>query len=145
MRTSRTKNAKSESALEFALRFVKTRDRFESEVRSRLAEAGYETESAIERLKSQGILNDVRTVDAYVTAYADRRGAERIRADLVSRGAPPEVVDARLAALDTTATAQSLARARMAKGEPRPKVGRFLAGRGFNEEEIESVLDRLFS
>lgn len=145
MRTSRTKTKKSETALEFALRFIRSRDRLESEVRSQLTEAGYETEFAIERLKSQGIIDDRRVVASYVAAQAVRRGSDRIREELLSRGAPIEIVEAELAALDTTGVAESLARTRVARGDSRPKVGRFLAGRGFNEEEIESILDRLFS
>ena len=137
-------------ALALALRKLKTRDRFESEIRLFLVEFPTESvERVIRFLKERRIIDDTKTTFSLVERYSGRRsiGLEKLRAELVERGAPEETIDV---ALGNSAVGEGdkMLEALSAKFSPgdgaRAKAARFLFSRGFPEEEIESALDRFF-
>jgi SOS response regulatory protein OraA/RecX len=137
-------------ALEFALKKLRTRDRYESEVRLLLgAFEPLAVERVIRLLKERRIIDDTKTTQNLIERYSGKRsvGAERLRAELLERGAPEETVDAILG-LSFADQRQTMFEALSSKfsreGVSRVKAARFLVSRGFPEEEIEGVLDRFF-
>lgn len=74
-------------------------------------------------------------------------GKEKIRAELVKRGAPEETIESHLAAILDDEEAEGIDELLTSKYRPtdsREKAGRFLYGRGYVEEQIEPALDRFF-
>jgi SOS response regulatory protein OraA/RecX len=140
-----------QAALAVALRRLETSDRFESEVRRALSR--YD-EPVVERvlsyLRERRFLDERRTVENAVVFNEGRRavGAEKIRATLERRGAPEDLLQEAVSqtAQGDAARADALLAARYPepKREDRVKAGRFLYGRGFGEETIESALERHF-
>ena len=137
-------------ALELALRKIGTRDRFEAEVRSFLSEFSPDiVERVIQFLKDRRIINDTRTTQNLIERQTGKRlvGIERLRAELLERGAPEETVEAVLSSKSLEGESQRMLDALEAKFSPedsRAKAARFLFSRGFPEDEIEGVLDRFF-
>ena len=137
-------------ALDLALRKLKTKDRFESEIRLFLAEFPTEsTDRVIRFLKDRRIIDDTKTTLNLIERYSGKRavGSEKLRAELIERGAPEETVDAALGEL-LNEDRQRMYEALTAKFSPgdnsRAKAARFLFSRGFPEDEIEGALDRFF-
>jgi len=91
--------------LDAAARFLETRSRSISEVRRRLATAGYRTElveGAIARLVELGMLDDAAFARAWVESRdrARPRGERALRQELRLKGIDPAVVDEVLAERD---------------------------------------------
>lgn len=135
-------------ALEKALARLKTRERFSGEMRAFLSSKGFEepvVERVLEHLVKKRLLDDSRAAELLVKKKSGKRalGSERLKAELLEMGVDEAVVlvsigdggdsDAALAALSSKRTWSG-----------RSQAGRFLAGRGFSEDVIESVLDRTF-
>lgn len=138
-----------EKALELALRKIRSRDRFEAEVRGFIAVYEPDTVDRVIRfLKDRRIIDDTKTIQNLVERQSGKRlvGIENLRAELLKRGAPEDTVRAILReSLDDES--QRMLEALSAKFKPtdsRAKAARFLYSRGFPEEEIEGVLDRFF-
>jgi len=137
-------------ALALALRKLKTKDRFESEIRLFLVEFPTESvERVIRFLKERRIIDDTKTTLSLIERYTGRRsvGSEKLRAELLERGASEEIINLALVGT-STGEQDKMLEALSAKFSPeekaRAKAARFLFSRGFPEEEIESVLDRFF-
>lgn len=137
-------------ALELALRKLRARDRFEAEIRSVLSEFPITTvDRVISHLKDRRIIDDDRSIINLIEHYSGRRsiGLERLRAELIRRGAPEETIDAVLGDVRRDER-QKMLEALAAKYSPtvgdRGKAARFLHSRGFAEEEIEGALDCFF-
>jgi regulatory protein len=139
--------------LKVALRMLRASDKFEAEVRARLAERGVPEDAAekvVEHLKGKRILDDRRILEGILERNSGKRakGLARLRAELVARGAPEELLDELL----STATLVS-DRARMLaalRGKVRPgdspdKAWRFLVGRGFDADEAREVVEEFFA
>jgi SOS response regulatory protein OraA/RecX len=74
-------------------------------------------------------------------------GIEKLRAELKSRGAPENIIEECLAEISPTDQREAMRQALSAKYKPtddRARAGRFLIGRGFAEEDIESALNDFF-
>ncbi len=138
-----------QEALKLALKKIGTKDRFESEVHAFLADFPSDTsERVIEFLKERRIINDTRTIQNLLERYSGKRsiGIEKLRAELLERGAPEETIEAVLIQ-HAHGESQRLSDVLSAKFKPsdsRAKAGRFLFSRGFSEDAIESALDRFF-
>jgi SOS response regulatory protein OraA/RecX len=138
------------AALDVALKKIKTKDRFEAEVRLFLAEFPTTvSDRAISFLKDRRIIDDTKTTSSLIERYSGKRaiGLEKLRAELQERGAPEETINAVLGEL-LLEERQRMNDALTAKFSPesgsRAKAARFLYSRGFSEEEIEGALDRFF-
>lgn len=139
------------AALDLALRKLRTADRFESEVRGYLTDAGYgedTVDQVVAHLKGRKILDDTRTINSLIERRSGRRsvGEEKLRAELLARGAPEEAVSEALGA-SSDGEAERMHEALSGKFRPtdsRAKGARFLLSRGFSEEEVEGALDRYF-
>jgi len=141
-----------QSALAVALRRLQTSDRFESEVRRSLTGFGDEiVEQVVRHLRDKRILNDRRVVDAVVERNVGRGavGADRLRAKLESRGAPAPEIEIAVASageMEPELAFNLLAAKFPGRMESdRPRAGRFLFSRGFDEDVVESTLNRYFA
>lgn len=139
-----------QAALGTALRKLKARDRFESEVREFLAVfPAHVVDRAITFLKERRIIDDTKSTINLVERYSGKRsiGIEKLRFELNQRGAPEETINKVLSGLleGESVRIDDALRARFSPEEnARTKAARFLYARGFSEEAIESALDRFF-
>lgn len=134
-------SVRSESALDAAYRVLRHRERSTSEVRDRLAAAGYldeERENAIETLVRTGLLDDARFAELRARSLAERgAGDGRIRHALESAGIPSEIADTALGTLEPEADrAQSI----VIRRGPGAKTARFLHGKGFSHEVVAAAI-----
>ena len=135
-------------ALNDAIEYLERSDRFESEVRDRLETKGgtEHVDEVIERLKQRGFIDDERALSSAieVAERTGKKGPERLRPELLRRGANPEMLDAALAAMDPTKAINLLVEEKVEKGDPPAKIARFLSSRGFSEEQVEAAIGRFF-
>lgn len=139
-------------ALATAIRLLARRDIFESALRDRLIRADFGKETVnrvLERLRTQGVLNDERMVALRVASADSHRpaGRDRLRAKLVAEGAPESVVAARLDERnpdDEVVALASAIRARYKGPDGAAKAARWAVGRGFDEETVEAAIVRVF-
>ncbi|HVL38459.1 MAG TPA: regulatory protein RecX [Fimbriimonadaceae bacterium] len=140
------------ATLERALAELRKRPYLQEELRRKLEATQAETVSrfVIEFLSDRGFINDRETIRNHILHQSGQRGygQERIKAELLERGAREEVVQECLqeqlgleAELQTAL--QALAK-RFGAGASRARAGRFLIGRGFSEELVEEALGRYF-
>ena len=135
--------------MELAVRKLKTKDRYEAEVRSFLSEFDEDTvERVIRFLIDRRIIDDTKTTQNLTERNTGKRlvSLEKLRAELLERGAPEETLDAVIGQdfeNKCSGMLDLLAR-KFSPTDSRAKAARFLYSRGFSEEEIESVLDRFF-
>ena len=148
----------AERAYERALTFLEKRDRTEREVSDKLSGAGFSeeaVESALERLRDAGLVNDADYAARYLDALVLKgRGRLRISAEMRRKGLPEELVrntlDDRFSAEDERETAAEAAR-RMTAGLPEDtdprksaaKVSRRLVSLGFSYDVIGYAMRRL--
>lgn len=74
-------------------------------------------------------------------------GIEKFRAELIRRGAPEEIVEECLGEIPTAnqrEVLQRLLEGKFAPTDSRAKAGRFLIGRGFSDEDVETALEDFF-
>lgn len=131
-------------ALAAALTFVRPRDRFEVEIRRELKAKGFDdwADQVCEHLSRRRMIDDRRVAEALVASYCGRKakGSIAVRNKLEERGAPQDVIAAVMEGIDSADGAAQLAIVRRANGATRAQAGRFLVGRGFSEDEVESAL-----
>lgn len=140
-----------EKALLKALRMVHASDKLSAEVKQALIRSGVNEETSgrvLALLSERRVLDDQKTILKAVERALGRRGLgkEKIRASLIARGAPEEMVEACLAQhneSDELERMLELLRSRADKNT-RAKAGRFLASRGFGEESVEDALNAFF-
>lgn len=147
-----------EIVLAAALRFLEARQRSTTEVRRRLAFAGYRDElvtGALERLTELGVLDDVAFAQSWVESRdrARPRGERALRQELAAKGIDRALVDSVLEERDeelpdaNAGAAQRLlerhARALAREADPRARRNRayaLLARSGFDSETaIEAI------
>ena len=139
-------------ALAKALKIVELRERFTSDLRSRLEKGGFAPEAiefVVGFLTERKMLDDGRLVGVLLERRIGKRamGRDRLRADLIAKGAPEDVVDECLATVPFEAEQDdldSLVSSRARQGDSRAKVARFVFGRGYREDDIEAALERHF-
>lgn len=138
-----------EKALLVALRSLRQADRLRAEVERALLDKGFTAatvEAVLNRLETWRFLDDRRTVDERVTQLRRRHhGRARIAAALLERGAPEDAVLRELAALDDETEVESALGLLARRHDDTPaRAGRYLAGRGFDEDTIRAALERRF-
>ncbi|MFQ3588283.1 MAG: RecX family transcriptional regulator [Fimbriimonadaceae bacterium] len=133
-----------------ALRLLRASDKFSAEVRDALLGRGHSEDvvaDVLSFLNERRILDDTQTCEHAVSRMAERlgRGKERIRAELMARGAPEEIVEQALARLtdevESRAMQRILHRSLRGSGD-RQKAWRLLASRGYDAESIAAAVDR---
>ena len=139
-----------------ALDLLSRRSHFERELARKLSQRGYDAEDVadtLDRLRDQGFVDDRRTAAEFVRGRLARapEGRRRLRAELARRGVAGEIITEVLEA-ETEDDDRDLARAaaeRWQRTRSRPDrspdlekaaLARHLAGRGFSERAVYSVL-----
>lgn len=135
--------------LQRALKLLAQRDLFEQEIRQKLQRTATEeeVESVLAHLRRRRIVDDCDLTRRLVAQRTGKRatGKEKIRAELLRRGAPEEQIDAALQERgESDEDLDGLVQAKQAAGKSRIQVGRFLASRGYEADEIDAALDRFF-
>lgn len=140
-----------EKALRTALRLLRHRDRTEEEVRRRLESKGTAEgvlELVLTTLKGARYLDDARLADrAAELARTDRPiGRLRLESELRGRGTDEESIDTALEPFDDVAEAEraeALLRSRLKPDDPVRKSAAYLARRGFDDEVVRTVIERV--
>ena len=119
------------------------------ELRDKLAARGFEvaaSSSAIEALVREGVLDEGRYAQNYVTYHAGRgQGPVRIAAELRRRGLTAELIEAAIATgPDWRALARKVCHAKFGSQPPgswaeRARQARFLQYRGFSSDHIHAA------
>jgi SOS response regulatory protein OraA/RecX len=93
----------------------------------------------VTRLDEVGVVDDNRFASRRAQALAERgAGDELIRHDLSGRGLAVESIDAAVSLLEPEPARAARVVARRGSS---PKTARYLAGKGFSEDAIESALE----
>jgi regulatory protein len=132
-----------------AVALLARRDFAAQELLARLTDRGFDAGSAavaIAELGAQGILNEARYAQNFVTWHAARgQGPLRIEAQLKQQGVAPELIDAALQGPhDWAALARKVRRGRFGPQPPpdwpeQARQARFLQYRGFSMEQIRAA------
>ncbi len=145
--------ATSKGCLPTAVKLLAARDHSEHDLRRKLSRRFDEADidAAVAILKTRGYLDDAALARRQASRYIADGGHGRIGiiARLEGRGLPAEAIDAALAGYDTDGEyerAAALVKRQFpwAAVADAPKVGRFLAARGFAAETITTLLGRVF-
>ena len=135
----------SQQALAAALKNLRGRDRFESEVRATCVDAGCEDEAieqALDYLRQKRIIDDVRLTRNEADRLARRKlwPRARISAVLEARGAPVEAIEI---AIDTLPSETDIAIlwVKKFKGD-KTRMGTRLRAAGFDEDAVEEVVNK---
>ena len=127
-------------ALDVATRALRAHDRSHRELEARLESRGVSPSTraeALDILMRSGLVDDGRVAASRAASLADRGyGDGAIAADLEARGIPMETVTAALDGLRPEADRAAEIVARRGNGL---KTARYLAGKGFAEESIETA------
>lgn len=141
-----------DTALGLALKRLQRSDVFASEIEALLTAKGFDgdaVEQVISHLSRRRMIDDRRTIQNLVEQGSGKRatGKEKLRADLLKRGAPENLVDECLAGLSDEDELERMTvtlKARCKLTDSRAKGARLLLARGFSEESIERALDGFF-
>ncbi len=142
-----------------ALDLLSSRSHFERELERKLRQRGYdeaEVAGTLERLRAEGLLDDRRTAGEFVRSRLARapEGRRKLRAELRKRGVPAEIITETLDE-ETEDDDRDLARQaaeRWLRTRSRPgraahlekaALARHLAGRGFSQRAVYSVLEEM--
>ena len=132
-------------ALTVAGRALRSRDLSRRQLADRLARADVPPAAAAESLgtlEGAGLVDDDRAAAARAVALAGRGwGDEAIRQRLLGEGYADPAVGAALAGLEPEG---DRARPLIDRRGPGPKTARYLAGRGFGEDAVETALGAAF-
>ena len=139
-------------AVVIAMKSLVRRSRLSGEISKSLQSKGYlneEIEATLRFLSGNGLIDDEKAIAEQVESRSGRRsvGSERLRSELLSKGATASQVEEALASrIDEDELAAMLAALAGRRWNPleRDRAGRFLASRGFDPELIPAALDRSF-
>lgn len=133
-----------------AIALLARRDFASGELRRKLTQQGYAEDFVtltVEELVAEGVLNDARYVENFVSYHADRgEGPLRIEAELQQFNVPAELIQAALdSGPDWKARARDVRVRRFGADVPdtwpqKAKQGRFLQYRGFSSDQIRAAL-----
>ena len=151
--------AESKSCSQKALDLLGLRSHFERELQRKLLKRGYdqaEVTETLERLRDQGFVDDRRTAGEFVRGRLKRapEGRRRLRAELVRRGVARGVITETLEQEtdddDVALARQAAERWQRTRSRPwqsaeleRAALARHLAGRGFSQRAVYSILDEM--
>jgi SOS response regulatory protein OraA/RecX len=117
-----------------------------------LAKKGYQddlVDPVIEHLIRRKLLSDNRLLESLVARYTGKRpmGIEKFRAEMLSRGAPEESIEACLREHwpeNESARALEALSAKFSPSDDRGRGARYLVGRGFDENVVEAAIHAFF-
>jgi regulatory protein len=140
------------AALDAALRRLARSDALVAEIHVALARSGYDDQTihrVLAFLSEKRLIDDAKTIARFIESRQGGRalGRDAIRAQLLARGAPEDLVEEALDGLEATAwrdQMMALLRSRCKPSDGPEKGARLLLSRGFEPDEIESVLNAFF-
>ena len=151
----------NEKAYSYILFYLQYGDRSEKEVRTKLREKGYpqqSIDSAVAHAKDINLINDKHLCDQYVYEKLTSNkpdGPHKIKSKLIQRGLNIGIIEEAISKYLLNENEKSKIRLLVQKKLPsikakntyemRGKLFRFIAQRGFNFDDINSVLDDVFS
>lgn len=109
-------------------------------------EAAEDADDAINLLVSSGFLNESMSLQTVLAKSEGKKwGAERIRQSALSLGFPEDLIEAHLATLanEDFNRAWEYATSRHCLGNPPAKIARQLASKGFEQDTVELVIQKL--
>jgi len=131
----------AQSALEQALRALRHRERSAAEVDRYLSARGVahdERRDVLATLARTALVDDRRFAEVRATSLVNRgAGDELIRHELAQAGVDPELADETVASLPLEHERATRVVERRGRS---PKTARYLAGKGFSEDIIRSVV-----
>jgi SOS response regulatory protein OraA/RecX len=136
------------AALDSALKALKQRPRFSEEIRELLRKkqvSGDIATAVLAHLERRRFVDDEATIEACLQSFRGKKlqGPEKVRALLLSRGAPADLVESALASHQTDASELiALLDKHFKQGASAAKAARLLSSRGFDEEGIEESLSQ---
>lgn len=135
-----------EAAVAEALKSLVKQDRFRSELVERIADRGFSADVAhatADLVMGWFGLDDLRVAENAIEAW--QRSIPWSKAAIASRleakGVPEELIAAALVHTDDRASIETIIEAKTKRGDALPKIGRYLATRGFEEEDIREALE----
>ncbi len=141
-------------ALEVAYAALAKKDLFEAEIRALLIRKAFGeevVEAVLLRLRERKLVDDARTAAKLAALRTGKRavGVEKLRALLLQRGVSESDVDHLMPEREPESDLDAAMAALMARFKPGSvpspaQAGRFLAGRGFGEETVQSCLEAFF-
>ena len=142
-------NPKVHAALVSAVQMLKRQDLTILEITARL-ECKFEpstVETTVQFLTTNRLLDDLRYARNAVERNEGKRavGDQALRDKLESKGVPPEVVNELMAGedQDELRRAMVLVESKFNGAKSLSRVARFLSSRGFSDDTIESILERI--
>jgi len=131
----------SQSALEQALRALRRRERSAAEVDRYLTARGVdedERDEVLRTLARTALVDDRRFAEVRATSLVERgAGNELVRHELMRAGVVSELAEETVASLPSETERVARIVARRGAG---PKTARYLAGKGFSEDAVRSVV-----
>jgi regulatory protein len=119
---------------------IRRRDVSTAELATRLERAQVDPATrseVVERLSASGAIDDARFAEQRARSLAERNAGDLlIRHDLSNRGISREVVEAAIESLEPETDRARIVVERRGRGR---KTARYLAGKGFSEDAIESA------
>ncbi len=134
-------------AFDKALKYVSTAMHTEKEVGDNLAKKEYPTaviDYCLVKLKEYGYLNDERYAKLYVQTYAQSRGVNKIKLELINKGVDKEITESALAQIEGQADAAVIAAEKYVKSHKnatKQKLMQHLYSKGFSYSDINTAVD----
>lgn len=137
-----------------SLAYLEKSLRTEKQLRQYLKEKGFLPESidsAIQKLMEYGFLNDEAFAESYIRSYSHKKGARKLKFELLSKGVASEIVDQKLSELIDEDEEKDRAFFLLKKYlngktlDPKLKAKAYahLASKGFSSDTIVSALGRV--
>jgi len=150
------KKSKHDKALSYANRLLSIRQRSERELRNRLFEKRFSSDtvnSIIEELKNRKLVDDLKFARLWIQSRMDLnpKGNMLLKKELRDKGISSSIIERSLSEREETEVglASTVAEKKLAslKGLPKEKVRKklfdYLARRGFNFSVIEEILNEV--
>lgn len=145
------------SPLNYALMLLKIRDRGSQEIRVRMQRKGFieeEIVTTIRFLEEQKLLDDRKFAENYLKSQLARspQGKRRLYAKLKQTHLPNDIINEALNDIDSKTEAELAKEAaehwlernnNVPEEEIKPKLSRYLAGRGFGWDTVGDIIDRI--
>ena len=128
--------------------------RTQKQLQDYLKEKGYPDQSitqAIEKLSEYGYIDDAAFAESYIRTYKSRKGARKLKFELLSKGVSSEIAEEKLAELiseeETVESCRKLLE-KYLKGRPldpklKAKAYAHLAGKGYASDVVMHVLSEV--
>ncbi len=156
---NQSRNSQPVPCRQKALDLLARRSHFERELERKLGQRGYdqgEVVDTLERLRSEGFVDDRRTAGEFVRSRLRRapEGRRKLRSELSRRGVPgetiTEVLDEETDDDDRDLARQAAERWQRTRSRPgrsreleKAALARHLAGRGFSQRAVYAMLDEM--